>query len=234
LSSISIIEVSDVTSPKLGLPNGSPQCETCGSQSERDCDGHFGVTKLAATVHNPYFIDEVVHFLNQICPGCLSPRESMYLKRLESEPVRTTCKYCSKDGSKLYPSVIFKTLSSPRVLLSKSKLHRSPSVMERISIVAEASDRVSNKSKGKGLFEGLPQDYWDFVPSENQQLQSTMTKIILSPYQVFHMLKKSDPELIKQFVSRRELLFLSCLPVTPNCHRVVEIGYGLSDGRLTF
>ena len=89
-----------------------------------------------------------------------------------------------KDGSKLYPSVIFKTLSSPRVLLSKSKLHRSPSVMERISIVAEASDRVSNKSKGKGLLEGLPQDYWDFVPSENQQLQSTMTKIILSPYQV--------------------------------------------------
>jgi len=56
--------------------------------------------------------------------------------------------------------------------------------MERISIVAEATDRVSNKSKGKGLLEGLPQDYWDFVPSENQQLQSTMTKIILSPYQV--------------------------------------------------
>jgi hypothetical protein len=48
------------------------------------------------------------------------------------------------------------------------------------------------------------------------------------------MLKKSDPELLKRFVSRRELLFLSCLPVTPNCHRVVEIGYGLSDGRLTF
>ncbi|XP_039826361.1 DNA-directed RNA polymerase IV subunit 1-like isoform X3 [Panicum virgatum] len=234
LSSISIVEVSDVTSPKLGLPNGSPQCETCGSQSERDCDGHFGVTKLAATVHNPYFIDEVVHFLNQICPGCLSPRESIDLKRLGSEPVQTACKYCSKDGSKLYPSVIFKTLSSPRVLLSKSRLHRSTSVMERISIVAEATDRVSNKSKGKGLLEGLPQDYWDFVPSENQQLQSTMTKIILSPYQVFHMLKKSDPELIKQFVSRRELLFLSCLPVTPNCHRVVEIGYGLSDARLTF
>ncbi|CAL5015352.1 unnamed protein product [Urochloa decumbens] len=234
LSSISIVEVSDVTSPKLGLPNGSPQCETCGSQSERDCDGHFGVTKLAATVHNPYFIDEVVRFLNHICPGCLSPRESIDLKTLDRETVRETCKYCSKDGSKLYPSVIFKTLSTPRVLLSKSKLHRSPSVMERISIVAEAIDRVPNKSKGKGSLEGLPQDYWDFVPSENQQLQSTMTKIILSPYQVFHMLKKSDPELIQKFVSRRELLFLSCLPVTPNCHRVVEIGYGLSDGRLTF
>lgn len=56
--------------------------------------------------------------------------------------------------------------------------------MERILIVAEAADQVSNKSKGKGLLEGLPQDYWDFVPSENQQLQSNMTKIILSPYQV--------------------------------------------------
>lgn len=58
--------------------------------------------------------------------------------------------------------------------------------MERISIVAEAIDRGSNKSKGKGSLEGLPQDYWDFVPSENQQLQSTMTKIILSPYQVMY------------------------------------------------
>lgn len=56
--------------------------------------------------------------------------------------------------------------------------------MERISIVAEAADRVSNKSKGKGLLEGLPQDYWDFVPSETKQVQSNMTKIILSPYQV--------------------------------------------------
>jgi hypothetical protein len=91
LSSISIIEVSDVTSPKLGLPNGSPQCETCGSQSERDCDGHFGVTKLAATVHNPYFIDEVVHFLNQICPGCLSPRESIDLKIMKAFAESSPC-----------------------------------------------------------------------------------------------------------------------------------------------
>lgn len=41
LSSMSIIEVSDVTSPKLGLPNGSPQCETCGSKNGRDCDGEY-------------------------------------------------------------------------------------------------------------------------------------------------------------------------------------------------
>lgn len=97
-----------------------------------------------------------------------------------------------KDGSKLYPSVIFKALSSPRVSLSKSKLQRNTSVMERISIVAEAAERVSNRSKGKGLLEGLPQDYWDFVPSENKQVQSNTTKIILSPYQVIFFLIPSS------------------------------------------
>lgn len=39
LSSASIVEPSDVTSAKLGLPNGAPQCETCGAQSVRECDG---------------------------------------------------------------------------------------------------------------------------------------------------------------------------------------------------
>ncbi len=29
----------DVTNAKLGLPNGAPQCATCGSRSIRDCDG---------------------------------------------------------------------------------------------------------------------------------------------------------------------------------------------------
>jgi DNA-directed RNA polymerase-4 subunit 1 len=49
------------------------------------------------------------------------------------------------------------------------------------------------------------------------------------------MLKKLDPELINQVTRRRELLFLSCLPVTPNCHRVAEMPYGHLDGpRLAF
>ncbi|KAK3141749.1 hypothetical protein QOZ80_4BG0337860 [Eleusine coracana subsp. coracana] len=176
LSSVSIVELSDVTSPKLGLPNGSPQCDTCGSQNTRDCDGHFGVTKLAATVHNPYFIDEVVHFLNQICPGCFNLKENVNMKKSERAPDQASCKYCSKDGAKTYPSKLLTEYQiSPRV------------------------------------------------------------KIILSPYQVFHILKQIDPVLIEQFVSRRELLFLSSLPVTPNRHRVVEMGYGLADGpRLTF
>lgn len=39
LSSANVTEMSDVTSAKLGLPNGTSQCATCGSQSVRDCDG---------------------------------------------------------------------------------------------------------------------------------------------------------------------------------------------------
>ncbi|KAF2917453.1 DNA-directed RNA polymerase IV subunit 1 isoform X2 [Oryza sativa Japonica Group] len=234
LSSASIIEMCDVTNAKLGLPNGAPQCATCGSQSVRDCDGHFGVIKLAATVHNPCFIEEVVQLLNQICPGCLTLKQNGDTKKTDGTTIQTTCKYCS-DGAKLYPSVIFKMLTSPRVTLSRSKLHRNTSVMDKISIIAEVAGGVTHNSKNKAPHETLPQDFWDFVPDDNQPPQSNVAKKILSPYQVFHMLKNLDPELINQVTPRRELLFLSCLPVTPNCHRVAEMQYGHSDGpRLAF
>uniref|UniRef100_A0A0D9UXT2 DNA-directed RNA polymerase subunit n=1 Tax=Leersia perrieri TaxID=77586 RepID=A0A0D9UXT2_9ORYZ len=234
-SSASIIEMCDTTNAKLGLPNGEPQCATCGSRSVRDCDGHFGVIKLAATVHNPYFLEEAVQLLNQICPGCLTLKPNGDTKGDDGTTVQATCKYCSKDGAKLYPSIIFKMLTSPRVTLSRSKLHRNTSVMDKMSIIAEVAGKVTYKSKNKAPHETLPQDFWDFIPDDNQPPQSNTTKKILSPYQVFHMLKKLDPELINQITPRRELLFLSCLPVTPNCHRVAEIPYGHSDGpRLTF
>uniref|UniRef100_A0A0E0DHF6 DNA-directed RNA polymerase subunit n=1 Tax=Oryza meridionalis TaxID=40149 RepID=A0A0E0DHF6_9ORYZ len=235
LSSATIIEMCDVTNAKLGLPNGAPQCATCGSRSIRDCDGHFGVIKLAATVHNSYFIEEVVQLLNQICPGCLTLKQNGDTKKADGTTIQGTCKYCSKDGSKLYPSIIFKMLTSPRVTLSRSKLHRNTSVMDKMSIIAEVAGGVAHKSKNKAPHETLPQDFWDFIPDDNQPPISNVTKKILSPYQVFHMLKKLDPELINQVTRRRELLFLSCLPVTPNCHRVAEMPYGHSDGpRLAF
>uniref|UniRef100_A0A452Y2I3 DNA-directed RNA polymerase n=1 Tax=Aegilops tauschii subsp. strangulata TaxID=200361 RepID=A0A452Y2I3_AEGTS len=75
-SSASIVEPSDVSSAKLGLPNGAPQCETCGAQSVRECDGHSGVIKLPATVFNPHLFEEVVQLLNQICPGCHTPKQN--------------------------------------------------------------------------------------------------------------------------------------------------------------
>ncbi|EEC85033.1 hypothetical protein OsI_32338 [Oryza sativa Indica Group] len=203
LSSASIIEMCDVTNAKLGLPNGAPQCATCGSQSVRDCDGHFGVIKLAATVHNPCFIEEVVQLLNQICPGCLTLKQNGDTKKTDGTTIQTTCKYCSKDGAKLYPSVIFKMLTSPRVTLSRSKLHRNTSVMDKISIIAEVAGGVTHNSKNKAPHETLPQDFWDFVPDDNQPPQSNVAKKILSPYQVFHMLKNLDPELINQLYSRK-------------------------------
>ncbi|KAM0862551.1 hypothetical protein ACQ4PT_045199 [Festuca glaucescens] len=234
VSSATIIDSSDVTSAKLGLPNGAPQCETCGAQNVRGCDGHSGAMKLPATVLSPYFIEEVARLLNQICPGCHTPKQNRDSKKSDSATSQATCKYCSKDGAKLYPSVIFKTLKSPRIILSRKKFQRNPAVMDKVSITAEVADRVTNKFKNNGSPEVLPHDYWDFLP-HHQPPQSNTTRILLSPHQVFHMLKQLDPDLIHKFASRRALLFLSCLPVTPNCHRVAEMPYGFSDGpRLTY
>ncbi|KAM0862546.1 hypothetical protein ACQ4PT_045198 [Festuca glaucescens] len=234
-SSATVIKGSDVTSAKLGLPTKATQCETCGSHSARDCDGHSGVIKLEATVFSPYFIKEVVQLLNQICPGCYAPRknrDSKLLKKSDGGTSQSTCKYCSKDGAKIYPSVIFKVLKSPRVTLSRKKIKRDPTVIDTISITAEVAYRVTNKLTNEGPHQALPQDYWGFLPHDHDQLpQPNVTKILLSPHQVFHMLKQLDPELINnKFASSRDLLFLSSLRVTPNCHRVAEMPYRFSDG----
>uniref|UniRef100_A0ACD5TX97 Uncharacterized protein n=2 Tax=Avena sativa TaxID=4498 RepID=A0ACD5TX97_AVESA len=165
-----------------------------------------------------------------MCPGCHTPRKNRNSKKSEGATSQATCKYCSKDGTKLYPSVIFKMVKSPRVTLSRKKIQRIPTVVDKISITAEVAVRVTNKFKNRGSPEALPQDYWDFLPHD-QLPQSNTTKILLSPHQVFHMLKQLDPDLINnKFASRRELLFLSCLQVTPNCHRLAEMPYRFSDG----
>jgi DNA-directed RNA polymerase-4 subunit 1 len=85
-----------------------------------------------------------------------------------------------KEGAKRYPSVIFKTLKSPRIVLSRKKFQRNPTVMDKVSIAAEVADRVT---KNKGSPEVLPRDYWDFLP-HHQPPQSNTTKILLSPHQV--------------------------------------------------
>ncbi|XP_047042723.1 DNA-directed RNA polymerase IV subunit 1-like [Lolium rigidum] len=231
-SSATVIKGSDVTSAKLGLPAKATQCETCGSESSRDCDGHSGVIKLPATVFSPYFIKEVVQLLNQICPGCCAPRKNRDSKNSDGGTSQSTCKYCSKDGAKLYPSVIFKALKSPRVTLSRKKIKRDPTVIDTISITAEVAYRVKNTLTNEGPHQALPQDYWGFIPHDHDQLpQPNVTKILLSPHQVCHMLKQLDPEIINNnFPSSHHLLFLSSLRVTPNCHRVAEMPYRFSDG----
>jgi hypothetical protein len=90
-----------------------------------------------------------------------------------------------KDGAKLYPSVIFKALKSPRVTLSRKKIKRDPTVIDTISITAEVAYRVTNTLTNEGPHQALPQDYWGFIPHDHDQLpQPNVTKILLSPHQV--------------------------------------------------
>uniref|UniRef100_A0A3N7FWZ8 DNA-directed RNA polymerase n=1 Tax=Populus trichocarpa TaxID=3694 RepID=A0A3N7FWZ8_POPTR len=67
LSVLNIDAVSEVTDPKLGLPNPSSQCSTCGSRDLKSCEGHFGVINFPYTIVHPYFLSEVVQILNNFC-----------------------------------------------------------------------------------------------------------------------------------------------------------------------
>ncbi|KAG0473134.1 hypothetical protein HPP92_014991, partial [Vanilla planifolia] len=88
LSDSAIREVSDLVDAKIGLPSTSSQCMTCGSTSVKECDGHFGVIKLPLAVYHPYLLPEIVHILNQICPGCKSFRKKARTKRRLFHSVR--------------------------------------------------------------------------------------------------------------------------------------------------
>ncbi|KAK1261767.1 DNA-directed RNA polymerase D subunit 1 [Acorus gramineus] len=75
---------SDLTSPKMGIPNTSPHtggwsstspsCATCGGFTIETCHGHSGYIELPEDVFNPYFVPEIVEILNKICPWCNSIR----------------------------------------------------------------------------------------------------------------------------------------------------------------
>ncbi|XP_058104734.1 DNA-directed RNA polymerase IV subunit 1 isoform X2 [Magnolia sinica] len=135
------------------------------------------------------------------------------------------CKYCTANSSEWYPGRKFKVAS------------KDASGKRSLLIVAEVNDRLPKKFQSKNLNEVLPADYWDFIPKDPHQQKFFMepNKIILSPYQVFFLLKDLDPKFIEKFVPRRELLFLTSFPVTPNCNRVTEAMHLFSDGsRLIF
>ncbi|RDX61403.1 DNA-directed RNA polymerase IV subunit 1, partial [Mucuna pruriens] len=52
---------------------------------------------------------------------------------------------------------------------------------------------------------------------------------------VISLLSDVDPNFIEKYVPRKNLLCLNCFPVTPNCHRVTEVPYAISNGnRLSF
>lgn len=214
---VNIVEGNDVTNAKLGLPNASSHCQTCGSRNTRDCEGHVGFIKLPRAIYHPYFVTEVIQILNQICPACMSIKGDLQMKWATMD-AQASCKYCARNATDWYPAVKFKFFSKD--MLGKKNL----------SIIAEINEKLPKKFQNKNLGDVLPQDYWSFVPPVSHQQQSNANKITVSPYQAFCLLKKLDPEFIKQFALRRDVLFLSYLPVSPNCHRVVETSHVHADG----
>ncbi|KAB2018223.1 hypothetical protein ES319_D08G214600v1 [Gossypium barbadense] len=225
---MSILEItapSEVSDPRLGFPNFSNHCTTCDARDMKQCEGHFGVIKFPYTILHPFFLSEVVHILNKICPGCKSIRKDLWMKGANSiaRLLETKgCKYCVGNSIEWYPPMRFK-------ITSKELFRKS-------AIMVEVSENSLMKVRKRGR-QALPADYWDFIPKDQQQEEGFVKpgRRVLSHAQVRHLLKDVDPEFIKKFISEADSIFLNFFPVTPNSHRVTEIMHTSSNAqRLIF
>ncbi|XP_019156687.1 PREDICTED: DNA-directed RNA polymerase IV subunit 1 isoform X2 [Ipomoea nil] len=212
--SAKVIElVNEVTDPALGLPNPVSECRTCGAKDVKGCEGHFGLIKFPFTIISPYFISEAARILNKICPGCKSARCDK-VKRVDSTSMRQqhgNCKYC--DGTlKDYPQMRFRL--SPKDMFGKP------------AIIAEVSEKLLRKFPNTTSGGSLASDYWDIIPHDAGQDESSRQskKRVLSYAQVYSLLKDVDSRLLEAFLKSRTSIFLSCFLLTPNCHRVTELG----------
>ncbi|VFR01917.1 unnamed protein product [Cuscuta campestris] len=226
--------VSEVTDPALGLPNSISKCHTCGVQDPKrssnvtdmrskrstkdakECEGHFGLINLPYTIINPFFLPEVAQILNKICPGCKSVRRSR-IKIAASESGQSQWKFCKYCDAKFknYPPLKFKV--SPR------------NIFKRTAIIAEVNEKLMKKY-------GLAPDFWDIIPRDAQaEGFSTLVECskaleenlesnqrFLSHAQVHSILKEVDPVILDATFKRKSSIFLNCLLLTPNCHRIIE------------
>ncbi|KAK8584261.1 hypothetical protein V6N12_068507 [Hibiscus sabdariffa] len=225
---MSIMEIaapSEVSDPRLGFPNFSNHCATCDATNMKQCEGHFGVIKFPNSILHPFFLSEVVHILNKICPGCKSIRKDIWMKDANTVArlLETKgCKYCVGNSVDWYPPMRFK-------ITSKELFRKS-------AIMVEVSENSLMKVRKRGR-QALPADYWDFIPKDQQQDDGFLRPLrrVLSHSQVRQLLKDVDPEFIKKFISNADSMFLNCFPVTPNSHRVTEIMHTSSNAqRLIF
>ncbi|VFQ77049.1 unnamed protein product [Cuscuta campestris] len=226
--------VSEVTDPALGLPNSISKCHTCGVQDPKrssnvtdmrskrstkdakECEGHFGLINLPYTIINPFFLPEVAQILNKICPGCKSVRRSR-IKIAASASGQSQWKFCKYCDAKFksYPPLKFKV--SPR------------NIFKRTAIIAEVNEKLMKKY-------GLAPDFWDIIPHDAQaEGFSTLVECskaleenlesnqrFLSHAQVHSILKEVDPLILDTSFKRKSSIFLNCLLLTPNCHRIIE------------
>ncbi|KAG8659279.1 DNA-directed RNA polymerase IV subunit 1 [Manihot esculenta] len=224
LSVLVIDAASQVNDPKLGLPNPSSQCSTCGSKDLKSCEGHFGVIKFPFTILHPYYLSEVVKILNKVCPGCKSIRKET--KRTGSkyrQNLPKGCKYCVGSSIGWYPTMRFSVSSEE--------------IFRKNVIIAKFVERPLQKSQRKGPKKRLAADYWDIIPKDEQEEENIVrpNQRVLSHAQVCHLLKDVDANFIRKLVIKTDSIFLNCFSVTPNCHRVTEVTHAFSSGqRLSF
>ncbi|CAN0841500.1 DNA-directed RNA polymerase IV subunit 1 [Linum grandiflorum] len=222
-SALEITTTGEVTDAKLGLPNTSSQCSTCGAKCLKSCEGHFGVIKFPYTILNPYFMSEIARILNNICPSCKSVRNLLPKKndRRSTEKVPNACKYCAKQGRSLgwYPKMKF-------------TIYRG-AIYNRTTIMVG----IPTPPTRKGVRKPLAPDFWDVIPKDEEEEENTIrpTKRILTHGQISHLLNGVDDSFIERFCLNKEYLFLNSFSVTPNPQRVTELVHSSSSSqRLAF
>ncbi|KDO63580.1 hypothetical protein CISIN_1g0005252mg, partial [Citrus sinensis] len=155
LSVMEIGAVSEVTNPRLGLPNPTNECSSCGAKDRKACEGHFGFIKFPFTILHPYFLSDIAKLLNSICPKCKTIRKERQKGAGSSRKEQPrVCKYCVRNPAQWYPRMRFK-------LSSKD-------LSGKTAIIVEIDEKLSKKNKK------LPDDYWGFIPFDAQQEENSV------------------------------------------------------------
>ncbi|GFP97753.1 DNA-directed RNA polymerase iv subunit 1 [Phtheirospermum japonicum] len=209
--------VNEVSDASLGLPTpNATECATCGSKNSRDCEGHFGLIKFPCTILNPYFMSEIAQILNKICPRCKSCKAKQKGNSSNHQP--RLCKYCCSGTAKYgYPKMKFRVSSKD--------------VFAKSAIIVEVQEKFVDKSSDLEL----ASDYWDVIPKDTAQVHNglPLNKRVLSPAQVYTILKDVSPAVFEQTLNRRNSIFLNTMLVTPNSHRVKEFGQRITNDETT-
>ncbi|CAM9002666.1 unnamed protein product [Rhodiola kirilowii] len=212
-----INQANEVTDPRLGFPNLSNECKTCGGKGSKNCEGHYGVVKFACTILHPYFVSEIVKLLNKVCPACKSVRKDSKAKAAAAKlkKQRIDCNYCGSHKTGWYPPMKFKVSSHD--------------IFKRTTIMVEASQKKPKKYEK--IILKLPEDYWSFIPDDGdeQDINTKPNRKVLTHAQVHHLLDGIGLETAKQYMSKIDSLFIGSALVTPNNHRITEVTHAFSD-----
>uniref|UniRef100_J3L864 DNA-directed RNA polymerase subunit n=1 Tax=Oryza brachyantha TaxID=4533 RepID=J3L864_ORYBR len=80
--------------PHLGMPLQVGSCQSCGSASSEECEGHFGFIELPVPIYHPSHVTELSKMLNFICLSCLRIKNSKNSTTKGSK--FTSCSHCQE------------------------------------------------------------------------------------------------------------------------------------------